>query len=72
MTVQPWTNKGIHNEPCDRCGSTQDSIPRGYGFADGKNGIKEKGYNLCCFCAEKWEELFKKWIDGSKERVQFT
>lgn len=41
---------------CDRCG-TINSVPRGYGFADGKNGVKNVGYNLCLDCAVEWEKI---------------
>ena len=39
------------NGQCDRCGM-QDPIPRGYGFG-------KVDYNLCRFCAEKWEKVIR-------------
>jgi hypothetical protein len=51
----------VHNSHCDRCG-VFDPVPRGYGFADGKNGVKFNGYNLCKECANQWENFIRSKI----------
>jgi hypothetical protein len=56
-------------DQCERCGLV-DHIPHGYGFG-------KVGYNLCRFCADKWEKLIRskrvqaKWYTIGGNRIKW-